>query len=509
MSASFPLVSAVICTKDRPVQLQSCLDTIGAQTVKVHEIIVVDASDRHQKQVENLCATMKKHGTLHYIRSSPGLTRQRNIGVLSATGTHCLFIDDDCELAPGAVDAFIETVKLLQNDTQLGAIGGKILEPFESASRLKIWLGRLIEFTLCRLFFLQRKGNGAYLPSGQPTFCKSSSGTYCQQIHGGFSFVSREIALSTPFDETLVGYAYMEDDDFAVRLTARGLHNYYQPQAEAVHRHTSTGRDSSYKTGAMFVRNWHYLFCKNFLGKQGNPFAFGVALAAQPVFSLVKGRPARAAGELSAGLIIVLNILKSTLLGAFRLVLKAIMDQSSARYWDLRCGDLRVTWGTLREEYGVIRYLCKWRKIATIVDVGYGTGRLQPIYSECGCTVTAIDISEAALGKSGDKACRRIIGSASAIPMKGRHFDLAVSISTLQHVPKQKLDSSLRDLAATARALLLKESFLYQNQRQRFEDILARENMVFAGKFNAGWGPLFLYVYSPESNNTQANGPRR
>jgi len=309
MTTFCPSISAIICTKDRPIQLQTCLHTIRAQSMKVKEIIVVDASDRYHAQIEALCIAEREHCIVIYIRTSPGLPRQRNIGLLAATGTYCLFIDDDCELAPDAVQAFAKTLDLLKNDKHLGAIAGKIIEPFENATGLKIVLGRIVEQTFCKLFFLQRKGNGNYLPSGQPTFCKSLQGKYCQQIHGGFSLVNCTVAKSVRFDETLCGYAYMEDDDFAVRLTLNGFSNYYQPLAQAIHRHSKTGREPSFTVGKMFVRNWYYLFCKNFLGKQGNAAAFALALAAQPVFSLLKGRPIRAAGELCA----IFTILKSLL----------------------------------------------------------------------------------------------------------------------------------------------------------------------------------------------------
>ena len=97
------LVSLLISTKNRFVDLKECIDSILAQTVKPDEIILVDASDTSESMEmvkKALAATGIK---LTYLRQEviSGKVRKTaawNKAVRLALGDVIIFLDDDVVL---------------------------------------------------------------------------------------------------------------------------------------------------------------------------------------------------------------------------------------------------------------------------------------------------------------------------------------------------------------------------------------------------------------------------
>jgi glycosyltransferase involved in cell wall biosynthesis len=98
-----PDATVVVCTRDRPVQLEACLNSLAALGPSQFEILVVDNGS--SDAVAHIC---RQHGVACIREPIPGLTRARNLGARAARGQIVAYIDDDAIAEPGWLDALIE-----------------------------------------------------------------------------------------------------------------------------------------------------------------------------------------------------------------------------------------------------------------------------------------------------------------------------------------------------------------------------------------------------------------
>ena len=100
MEGSQSLVSIIVRTKDRPKLLQRALQSIGAQTYRPLEAIVVNdgGCDLDQEDLKKTLGDV----SLNYIRleTSTGRAHAGNVGIENASGEYLGFLDDDDELYP-------------------------------------------------------------------------------------------------------------------------------------------------------------------------------------------------------------------------------------------------------------------------------------------------------------------------------------------------------------------------------------------------------------------------
>ena len=91
-------ISAIICTKDRKNDLAKLIKSLRKQTILPNELIIIDASKdkKTYELINEKCKDEKYY--IKYIKSNPGLTRQRNIGVKESKCRLLLFLDDDVVL---------------------------------------------------------------------------------------------------------------------------------------------------------------------------------------------------------------------------------------------------------------------------------------------------------------------------------------------------------------------------------------------------------------------------
>ena len=113
--ATFPKVSVVIATRDRPVLLQRAVRRVMEQTYagEIECVIVFDQSEPHAIEVD-----VPDGRTLRVIRNTeraPGLAGARNSGVLASTGELIAFCDDDDEWLPEKLDR--QVAAMLVNPT--------------------------------------------------------------------------------------------------------------------------------------------------------------------------------------------------------------------------------------------------------------------------------------------------------------------------------------------------------------------------------------------------------
>ncbi|HRI87502.1 MAG TPA: glycosyltransferase family A protein, partial [Candidatus Hydrogenedentes bacterium] len=119
--------TVVLCTKDRADDVRKCLDSIALQTRLPNELLVVDSGT---DDTRNLVLDFEKNNgniNVQYLRSEPGLTRQRNVGIRAAKTEVLHFFDDDCTLEP---EYFARLQEAFESDTALLGAGPKLFLPY-------------------------------------------------------------------------------------------------------------------------------------------------------------------------------------------------------------------------------------------------------------------------------------------------------------------------------------------------------------------------------------------
>jgi len=113
------LVSVIIPTYNRCVQVQRAIESVLDQTYKKFEIIVVDgpSTDGTEKVIKNI-----DDERIKYIRNDTkcGAPRARNIGVNKANGEYVAFLDSDDQWMPSKLEKQIELIK--RSDSHVAAV---------------------------------------------------------------------------------------------------------------------------------------------------------------------------------------------------------------------------------------------------------------------------------------------------------------------------------------------------------------------------------------------------
>ncbi len=250
--------SVVICTRNRLTDLIACLDSLACQTYPPQELIVVDSSDvplQKEKQFQEHFNEKQFLATqLRYIHTSPGLTRQRNVGIAHARGAIIYFFDDDVILEKEYLSAMNEAF-----ETHPGYVGGMgdITNINRNVSARYQWFRR---------FFLlpREQASGNFTWSGMPTHAFGTNKFKQVEVVGGCCMAFRKEVLKTQkFDETFQGYSYMEDADIARRISQK-KQLFYNPKARLQHNESPVAREKETVVNEMFAYNYSYLFFKNF-----------------------------------------------------------------------------------------------------------------------------------------------------------------------------------------------------------------------------------------------------
>jgi len=231
------------------------LESLARQTRVPDELIVVDSgSDGAEARVrafENRMPACR----VEYLRSAPGLTRQRNLGIRVATKDIIHFLDDDVVLEPDYVDEIQKTYEKAECGHVLAV--GPVLEVTRPASRLRSWFRHL--FLLTHI-----DGTGRMQPSGYASLSwyGGFDDVHPIQVGCGCCTFRREVFDEVKFDEWFEGYGCMEDADFTLSVSKRGL-MLENPRARMLHVESPSGRMNLRQIIAMQIVNHHYVFKKH------------------------------------------------------------------------------------------------------------------------------------------------------------------------------------------------------------------------------------------------------
>jgi glucosyl-dolichyl phosphate glucuronosyltransferase len=135
-----PLLSVVVCTHDRPDDLERCLRGLAALDDQVEVIVVDSASPRPlQALVESFSGSLPR--LTYQYEPIAGLARARNRGLGLARSDRVAFIDDDAVPEPTWAGRIVDPF----TDANLACVGGTCRARFDSAR--PPWLSdRLLQF---------------------------------------------------------------------------------------------------------------------------------------------------------------------------------------------------------------------------------------------------------------------------------------------------------------------------------------------------------------------------
>lgn len=114
-------VTVLIPTLDRHAYLQVVLENLRAQTVRPHEIIVIDQSAPERRD-PTLAERFADLPLKLMFQDSPGQCSSRNAGLQVSTGDYVLFIDDDDELPPTLIEDHLTNLHRFNADVSSGVL---------------------------------------------------------------------------------------------------------------------------------------------------------------------------------------------------------------------------------------------------------------------------------------------------------------------------------------------------------------------------------------------------
>ena len=212
-------LSVVVCTHDRPDDLERCLQALAEQTSDVEVIVVDSASEPPCRDVvERFEGAIER--LMYCFEPNPGLSRARNRGVSVASEDVVAFVDDDAAPAPDWANRIGRPFA----DPHVACVGGTCRPVFEQPP--PPWLSsRLLQFAgITRLGIEAREArSSAEYPFG-----------------ANMAFRREDLVALGGFPESLgrIGSSLLSGEEYEVieRLRRRGALVWLEPDAVVDHR---------------------------------------------------------------------------------------------------------------------------------------------------------------------------------------------------------------------------------------------------------------------------------
>lgn len=216
-------VTAAIPTFERGELLLDTLRALLADARPAGELLVVDQTPRHAREVEAALQALEALGRVRRLRlPRPSITAAMNAALRHARGALVLFLDDDIVPAPGLVAAHAAAY----DDDATWAVAGQVLQPGEEP------------LPPGAAFSLTPGGLRAHLDFP----FRSSSRAFVLNVMAGNLSLRRARALEVGgFDENFEGVAYRFETEFARRLGRAGGRILFEPAASIRHLRAPRG----------------------------------------------------------------------------------------------------------------------------------------------------------------------------------------------------------------------------------------------------------------------------
>lgn len=128
--AELPLISVIICTRNRAELLQRAIASVVSQDFPPpnYEVVIVDNGSTDQ--TPEVVQQFQDRARVRYIREERvGLCVARNTGWRAAEGRFVAFFDDDAIACPGWLDAIREAFEA--SVLPIGVVGGRVMPIWE------------------------------------------------------------------------------------------------------------------------------------------------------------------------------------------------------------------------------------------------------------------------------------------------------------------------------------------------------------------------------------------
>ncbi|MBI4707249.1 MAG: glycosyltransferase family 2 protein [Candidatus Omnitrophica bacterium] len=272
--------SVVIPTKDRPADIQKCVGSIIVQTVLPDELIIVDSSStgissENQINCENIVGD--KIGLI-YLRSSPGVNKQRNLGAEKASGEIILFLDDDVVLHADYIEKILEVYKL-KDDAKLGGVQGSLFNYYNPN-----WINGVFK----KFFFMTRASKnekGRFLPSLGYVYILEPKGIIeVEAMPAGLCSFYKKVFNKFKFDED---FDRCTDLEISYRVS-RNYKLYQTPFALLTHNHSESTHLPARDFNRKMLINAYNLHRKHTPGKLKNHIAYCWSVVGEVILNTIK-----------------------------------------------------------------------------------------------------------------------------------------------------------------------------------------------------------------------------
>ncbi len=242
------MISVIVVNYNAGSLLTDCIRSVIAQA---DEIVVVDNASS-DKSLETCINRFPDNPQLKIIRNNNnlGFAKACNIGVLNSKGDYLLFLNPDCQMNQGSVDALKDVI--IQEDST-GMVGGLLINPDGSeqgGGRRAIptpWRSFVRAFGLSRLSSRWPELFQDYHLEKQPL---PDFPVEVEAISGACMMVKREAVEDVGlWDEDY--FLHCEDLDWCMRFRQKGWKILFVPKAKVTHVLSACSRSRPY-----FVE-WH------------------------------------------------------------------------------------------------------------------------------------------------------------------------------------------------------------------------------------------------------------
>lgn len=227
------MITAVIPTRNRPIDLAKAVASVLAQTRPPDEFIIVDQSPCDEsRSLINTLMLGDVHIKLIYIHDPliSGLVDAKRVASERASGDIICFLEDDVILESD----YIEQIELgFTNQPAMVGCCGIITNPPHQTTAYEI----LFQLFHRGIFMDRRVGlYGRFSGRGNKLIAS-------EMLSGGLSAWRREVFKVVPFD-VLNGFHMFEDIDFSTRVARHfGKHLYINPNARLEHHCSPVNRE--------------------------------------------------------------------------------------------------------------------------------------------------------------------------------------------------------------------------------------------------------------------------
>jgi len=115
-----PFVTVVLCTCNRIQDLPEAVEDLLAQTYGNHEVLIVDHNSTDGTAEYAQRKAREERRVSFHNEPLRGLSHARNRGMGAARGGIVAYVDDDCRIPPGWLEALVKAYR----ETDAGGVGG-------------------------------------------------------------------------------------------------------------------------------------------------------------------------------------------------------------------------------------------------------------------------------------------------------------------------------------------------------------------------------------------------